>query len=234
MRKDATGRWGGWSPCVHDHRWRKVSVRPRDSLDQQHASSIKLPSCAAVFVKSLYYHVLQRAAGEAEVQAWLGFLGVVPGQVEYGQPSAPSSTAPDFRAIAVTPSSYVTALHRVALGQDSDSERLALHPGDPGALPHASPLVPGSPEFKAARAQVPADALVAHFFQEALGRAASPVEIQVGTQYLNETEDISPGLAAVLNSEEFTRTPRTFAQHVRSCIAPCSGETRRRPRRRPW
>jgi hypothetical protein len=28
-------------------------------------------------------------------------------------------------------------------------------------------------------------------------------------------DDITPGVAAVLNSEEFTRTPRTFDQHVR-------------------
>jgi large repetitive protein len=57
----------------------EAGAQPRDSLDQQHASSIKLPSCAAVLVKSLYYHVLQRAAGEAEVQTWRGFLGDAPG-----------------------------------------------------------------------------------------------------------------------------------------------------------
>ena len=203
--------------CLAAHRVvAEAGAQPRDALDQQHISSIKLPSCATVFVKGLYYHVLQRAASEAEVQAWLGSLGVAPGAARVWLAIRAFFDSADFRAIAVTPSAYVTALYRAALGQDPDSERLAFYTRE--ILVRFNTLLPvflGSPEFMAARRQMPPDALVSHFFQEALGRAANPVEIQTGSQYLNETDDISPGLAAVLNSEEFTRTPRTFAQHVR-------------------
>jgi hypothetical protein len=194
----------------------EAGVRPLDALDQQHTGSIGLLSCATVFVKSLYYHALQRAAGEAEVQAWLGALGSSPGASLAWSAVRALFDSPDFRAIAVTPSSYVTALHRAALGQDPDSERLAFYTGE--ALARFNTLLPfflGSPVFKAARAQGAPDAMVSHFYQEALGRAPSPAELQSGIQFLTEVDDITPGVAAILNSEEFTRTPRTFAQHVR-------------------
>ena len=147
-----------WLPTAWS---RRQAPSPRDALDQQHISSIKLPSCATVFVKGLYYHVLQRAASEAEVQTWLGTLGVAPGAARVWLAIRAFFDSPDFREIAVTPSGYVTALYRAALGQDPDSERLAFYTRE--ILVRFNTLLPvflGSPEFMAARRQMPPDALV--------------------------------------------------------------------------
>jgi hypothetical protein len=203
--------------CLAAHRVvAEAGARPLDALDQEGMGAIGLPACATAFVKGLYYHALQRAAGEAEVQAWLGALGVAPGASLAWSAVRALFDSQDFRAIAVTPSSYVTALHRAALGRDPDSERLAFYTAE--VLARYNTLLPsllGSPKFRAARAQGTPEAMVSHFYHEALGRAPSPAETQTGIQLLTQVDDITPGVAAVLNSEEFTRTPRTFDQHVR-------------------
>jgi hypothetical protein len=201
--------------CVGGYRVvAEAGVRPLDALDQWYVDSIRLPSCARAFVAGLFYHALRRTAAEEEVQAGLGILGSAPGTSLAWSVIRAFFDSPDFRSTAVTPSGYVTALHRAALGRDPDSEALAFYTSEVLARFNALlPLFLGSEEY-AARAQMPPDRLVSHFYQEALGRPASPDELQRGIEYVTATDDISPGVAAVLNAEEFTRTPRTFAQHV--------------------
>lgn len=201
--------------CVGGHRVvAGAGVRPLDALDQQYMNSIRLPSCPRVFVAGLVYHALRRIAPEAEVEAWLGILGPSPGTSLAWSAIRAVFDSGEFRSIAVTPSGYVTALHRAAQGRDPDGEVLAFYTGE--VLARFNGLLPpflASDEF-AARAQMPADRLVSHFYQETLGRPPSADELQRGIEYVSTADDISPGVAAVLNAEEFTRTPRTFAQHV--------------------
>lgn len=190
--------------------------RPLDALDEQHVSSVALPSCPAVLVKGLYYHALRRVAADAEVQDRLAVLGGTPtiDAVWYAIRSV--FDGEEFRSVAVTPAGYVTALYRAALGRDPDSEGLAFYTGT--VLTQFNALLPffvGSPEFATVRGQLTPAALVIRVYRQALDRLPTDAELQRGTDYVMTTADITPGVAALLNSDEFTRTPRTFARHVR-------------------
>ena len=193
-----------------------AGVRPLDALDQQHVGAVALPSCPAVLVKGLYYHALRRVAAEAEVQEWLAVLGWTPtiDAVWYAIRSV--FDGEEFRSVMVTPSGYVTALYRAALGRDPDSEGLAFYTG--AVLTQFNALLPyfvGSVEFASMRSQLTPAALVTRVYRQALGRLPTDAELQRGTDYVMATADMTPGVAALLNSDEFTRTPRTFARHVR-------------------
>ncbi len=192
-----------------------AGVRPLDGLDQQHVEAIGLPWCSTVFVKSLYHHALQRVPGEAELEGWMAGLGPKPPPMAVWSAIRAFFDSDEFRSIRMTPSAYVTALHRAALGTDPDAERLAFYTGEVlGRFNSLLELFVASPEFAAIRAQTTPETLVTRFYRQALDRIPTETELQRGTEYLMATEDISPGVAAVLNSDEFTRIPRTFARHV--------------------
>jgi hypothetical protein len=203
--------------CLAAHRVvAGAGVRPLDALDQQHVGAVALPSCPAVLVKGLYYHALRRVAAEAEVQERLSVLGWTPTIDAVWHAIRKVFDGEEFRSVAVTPSGYVTALYRAALGRDPDSEGLAFYTGE--VLTQFNALLPyfvGSPEFATVRGQLTPAALVIRVYRQALGRLPTDAELQRGTDYVMPTADITPGVAALLNSDEFTRAPRTFARHVR-------------------
>jgi hypothetical protein len=122
----------------------------------------------------------------------------------------------EFRSVAITPASYVTALYRAALGRDPDADGLAFYTAQ--VLAACDALVPflvHSPEFATVRAQLTPAALVTRIFRQGLGRPRTDAELSRGVDYVVSTADITPGLTALLASDEYTATPRTFARHVR-------------------
>ncbi len=203
--------------CLVAHRVvAEAGVHPRDALDQKLVSAVALPSCPPVFVKSLYYDALGRLAGDVEVQSWLAALGSPPAPLAVWSAIRAFFESEEVRAKPMTPAGYVIALHRAALGRDPDSEALAFYTGE--VLARFNTVLPGftrSAEFAAVRAQTSPETLLFRIYRQALGRLPTEAEIQRGIQYLTTTDDVTPGLAFLLNSDDFVGVPRTLAQHVR-------------------
>jgi hypothetical protein len=171
------------------------------------------------FVAGFYREVLGREPSPAESSGWVDFLRADPSVANASAMVRAFLDGPEYTAREVTATSHITLLYRLLLDRAPDA------PGLDGWLrDHAARFAPAlaafidSREFQffvaSAQGRSAVDGLVTRLYQTALARTPNAPEVAGWTDYILSTGDFRGTAAAFFESQEYTLTPRTLAEHI--------------------